>query len=517
LRKFVRRNRVSVVAGTAVAVAVVSGLVVSTTLFIENRASRRVAEAQRDQILRLSDANVLAQLVAAVDDLRPPHPERVPAMEAWLRDAESLASRLPAHRATLDALRAQAIEPAAAPGSSAAQKAQPSFASQEEQFHYDHLSTLVADLDRFVDDDPHRGEIALVRERLAFATSVLNESVTSKRDEWNDAIRSIASVGECPRYGGLVIVPQLGLVPVGRDPESGLWEFVHVRTGNAPARGPDGRLIIAEDTGIVLVLLPGSCFWMGMSKERLPDPEMPSGNPLARVDEVPVHRVCLDPFFIAKYEVTQAQYQRITGQNPSRIRPGIDYGMYVTSLRHPIENLDWPHADAFARDVGLSLPTEAQWEYAARAGRAARFPCGWDPRCLARTENVSDASARVPGRPGGWVYADWHDGFVDSSPVGFFDPNAFGLHDVMGNVLEWTGDWYGSYQLPVAPGNGGRLGGEQTERVVRGGAFFFWLDRVNLGLRLNVAPNTFDRIGMRLARPLDRAGGVEAASAVPAR
>ena len=513
LRKFVRRNRASVVAGSAIAVAVVSGLVVSTTLFFENRASRRVAEAQRDQILRLSDANVLAQLVAAVDDLRPPHPERVPAMEAWLRDAEALGSRLPAHRATLDALRAHAIEPASPLESKGAASTRPSFASQEDQFHYDHLSTLVADLDRFVDENPHRGEIALVRERLAFASSVLNESVTSKRQEWSEAIRSIASVAECPRYGGLVIAPQLGLIPVGRDPESGLWEFVHVRTGNAPARGPDGRLIVAEDTGIVLVLLPGSCFWMGMSKGRLQDPEMPSGNPLARVDEVPVHRVCLDPFFMAKYEVTQAQYQRITGENPSRIRPGIDYGMYVTSLRHPVENLDWPRADAFARDVGLSLPTEAQWEYAARAGSTARFPCGWDPRCLSRTENVSDASARVPGRPGGWVYAEWHDGFVDSSPVGFFYPNAFGLHDVMGNVLEWTGDWYGSYQLPVAPGTGERLGGAQAERVVRGAAFFFWLDRVNLGLRLNVPPNAFDRIGIRLARPLDRTGGVEAASA----
>jgi formylglycine-generating enzyme required for sulfatase activity len=280
-----------------------------------------------------------------------------------------------------------------------------------------------------------------------------------------------------------------------------------------PERARNGRLITTEDSGIVLVLLPGSCFWMGMSKDPLPDPAMPSGNPLARFDEVPVHRVCLDPFFISKYEVTQAQYLRMTGDNPSRIRPGIDYGLYITSLRHPVENLNWDMADGFARDVGLLLPSEAQWEYAARAGSTARFPCGWDPRCLAHTENISDNSARVPGRPGGWNYADWYDGFVDSSPVGFFDPNAFGLHDVLGNVTEWTRDWYGSYQLPVSPGDGVRLGGPQTERVVRGGAFFFWPDRVNIGLRFNMAPHFNDRIGMRPVRPLDRADGVQAASA----
>jgi formylglycine-generating enzyme required for sulfatase activity len=324
-------------------------------------------------------------------------------------------------------------------------------------------------------------------------------------------------VGECPRYGGLVIAPQVGLVPVGRDPASGLWEFVHIRTGVAPERGRDGRLLVTDETGIVLVLLPGACYWMGMSKERLPDPEMPSGNPVARIDEVPVHRVCLDPFFISKYEVTQGQYRRLTGQNPSRIQPGVDYKMYVTSPCHPVENLNWALADGFARDTGLVLPTEAQWEYAARAGSNARFPCGWDPACVRRTENVLDASARVPARPGGWSYTSWHDGFVDSSPVGFFEPNAFGLHDVLGNVPEWTRDWYGSYQLPVAPGDGARLGTAQAERVLRGGAFYFWLERISVGLRLNAPPHLNDRIGMRPARALDPAGGVESASASPTR
>ncbi len=503
LQKFVRRNRVPVVAGTAVALAVLLGLVVSTTLFLQNRASRRVAEAQRDQILRLSDANVLEQLEGGVDELRPPHPDRVGAMDAWLEKAEELASHLPAHRTTLDALRAIALKStnstAEGVGSTMA------FANQEDQFHYDHLSQLVAGLERFVDPDPHVGAIARVRERLAFAKAVEPESVDAHRREWNDAIRSIADVAECPRYGGLVVAPQVGMVPIGRNSETGLWEFLHVRSGVAPIRDRAGHIVMTEDAGIVMVLLPGDCFWMGMSKEKLPDPAMPSGNPLARFDEAPVHRVCLDPFFISKFEVTQAQYERLTGENPSKVRPGTNYGTYVSSRRHPVESLNWDHANAFALDVGLTLPTEAQWEYAARAGSTARLPCGWDVRCLARYENVLDESARVAARPGGWNYADWYDGFVDSSPVGYFAPNAFGLYDVMGNVAEWTRDWYGPYELPVARGDGARLGGPHVDRVVRGGTFFFWPDRLNLAFRLNIPPHFDDRIGLRPARALDDA------------
>ncbi len=499
LRKFVQRNRVPVLAGVTVAVALILGLVASTTLFLQNRASRRVAEEQRDQILRLSDANVLARLVDESAELRPPRPETVPAMQAWLDEADALAAHLPLHRTTLESLRAQGALSSPPDGG----EPRLLFSDQKDQFHYDHLFRLVSGLEEFVDPDPRRGTIARIRERLAFATSVVDASITRHRREWSEAIRSISDVEECPRYGGLVIVPQVGLVPLGRDPRSGLWEFVHIRTGVAPERRSDGHLRVTDETGIVLVLLPGDCFWMGMSQEPSSDPGMPGGDSHARLDEVPVHRVCLDPFFISKYEVTQAQYVRLSGENPSRVRPGLDYRMYVTSTVHPVENLNWAQADGFARDVGLELPSEAQWEYAARAGSTARYPCGWDPRCLRRTENILDASARVPARPGGWSYTDWHDGYVDSSPVGAFEPNAFGLHDVLGNVTEWTADWYGSYELPVAPRNGERLGTPRAEKVVRGGGYYFWVERLSVALRLNIPPHINDRIGMRPARALE--------------
>ncbi|HEX6791295.1 MAG TPA: bifunctional serine/threonine-protein kinase/formylglycine-generating enzyme family protein [Candidatus Krumholzibacteria bacterium] len=506
LMKFVRRNRAAVISGTVVALALILGLATSTVLFLENRASRHLAEAQRDEILRLSDANVLTRLADEARDLRPPHPDMAPAMQDWLARADALAGRLPLHRKTLEQLRSEGV-----PGDGGAVH----FADQQREFHYLHLEQLVTDLERFVDPDPRTGAIARIRDRLAFAGTVRERSIDSQRDAWRDAIRSIADPRECPRYGGLVIQPQMGLVPLGRDAGSGLWEFAHLRSGEPARRGPDGRLIMAEETGIVLVLLPGDCFWMGMSVEKQPDSARPGGFAGARYDEVPVHRVCLDPFFMSKYEITQAQWLRLTGTNPSQIQPR-DYGMYFTTLRHPAENLNWQMADEFALDIGLVLPTEAQWEYAARAGSMGPYWCGADYHCLAKTENILDESARVPGRPGGWRYAPWHDGFVDSSPVGFFAPNSFGLHDVLGNVPEWTRDWYGPYDLPVAAGSGERLVKDGVERVARGGAYFFFWERISTQLRLNLKPHTTDRIGARLARALDAPADQDDASA-PAR
>jgi len=499
LAKFVRRNRAAVVFVTAIALVLILGLATSTTLFVANRASRQLAEAQRDEILRLSDSNALARLEDEAGTLRPPAPDKAAAMHDWLKRAEVLAERLPLHRRTLNDLRAEGETTTGADGVATVR-----FADQQHEFHYLHLQKLVADLDVFVNPDPHRGTIAKVRDRLAFAETIRERSLESVRGAWSDAIRSIADTRACPRYGGLVVEPQIGLVPLGRDPDTGLWEFAHLRSGAPAVRGADGRLIMAEETGIVLVLLPGDCFWMGMSVEAQSDASRPGGFALARYDEVPVHRVCLDPFFLSKYELTQAQWLRLTGSNPSQIQPWRDYGMYVTSLRHPVENLNWQMADDFARDIGLTLPTEAQWEYGARAGSTGPYPyAGRDYRELRTRENILDESARVLARPGGWRYSPWHDGFVDSAPVGFFAPNGLGLHDMLGNVPEWTRDWYGPYELAVVPGTGERVVKEGAERVARGGAYFFFWERISCQLRLNLKPQIADRIGVRLARDLD--------------
>src|SRR6185295_3427803 len=103
--------------------------------------------------------------------------------------------------------------------------------------------------------------------------------------EWDAAIASIANRNECPQYAGLRVSPQLGLIPIGRAPESGLWEFAHLRSGVPASRDAAGRMHITDSTGIVLVLVPGGRYFMGATSERH---DLPAGagnfDTLARAD-----------------------------------------------------------------------------------------------------------------------------------------------------------------------------------------------------------------------------------------
>src|SRR4029079_15725053 len=122
------------------------------------------------------------------------------------------------------------------------------FSADEAGWWQVQLSELVAGLETFADPDPHTGLLADVEKRLEFARSVEARSLSgpevSKR--WTEAIAAIRDEKRCPRYRGLVLTPQMGLVPIGQDKNSGLWEFAHVQTGEEPARGADGKLVPGE-------------------------------------------------------------------------------------------------------------------------------------------------------------------------------------------------------------------------------------------------------------------------------
>ena len=163
----------------------------------------------------------------------------------------------------------------------------------------------------------------------------------------------------------------------------------------------------------------------------------------------PVHRVELDGFWMGKYEITQAQYECITGKNPSRFK----------GANHPVEQLNWTSATDFCQKLKsktgktFQLPTEAQWEYACRAGGRTRF-------------------AHADSESGLGDYA-WYSGNAENKthPVGGKLPNAFGLHDMIGNVYEWCSDWYEDKYYSKSPGRnppGPRVG---ECRVLRGGAW----------------------------------------------
>ncbi len=228
---------------------------------------------------------------------------------------------------------------------------------------------------------------------------------------WDVACRAIADTLAYPAYAGLRLAPFVDLVPIGPDPQSGLWEFAHTWSGTVPLRDEAGKFAMAETTSIVFVLIPGGSFQMGSA----------TGDD----DEQPVHTVHLSPFLLSKYEVTQAQWQLLCGETPS----------WYTNERHnvtrftrtqPVESVSWIDCEWVAELYGLVLPTEAQWEYASRAGTTSAWWLGDDESAVARAANVIDGD----------------DGFHYTAPVGSYPPNPWGLYDTIGNVWEWCRDHY---------------------------------------------------------------------------
>ena len=190
-------------------------------------------------------------------------------------------------------------------------------------------------------------------------------------------------------------------------------------------------------------------------------------------NEKPAHQVTLNPFFIGKYEVTQAQWQAVMGNNPS----------YFQGDDLPVERVSWNDAVEFCRRLsektGLQfrLPTEAEWEYAARAGTTTEYSFGNDVKQL-------DAYA-------------WHSYSILAHPVGKKLPNRFGLYDMYGNVWEWCQDWYGEYSSdsqvnPMGPGIGGY-------RVQRGGSRKSGGEDCRSARRHYGAPSSYgDDVGFRV-------------------
>ncbi len=206
------------------------------------------------------------------------------------------------------------------------------------------------------------------------------------------------------RYGGRLLRPQEGLVPLGRDPDSHLEEFWVRGTGAPLERASNGRLQVREDSAVVLVLMPAGEFEMGAS-----DADLESR--VALSEECPRRAIQLAPYFIAKSPLTQLQFACAMGRNRSR----------TSGPTLPVSDVTFAEAQQWCARAGLQLPSEAQWEYACRAGSTLRYTCGDREEDLARC---------------GW-YAGNTRG---PQPVGLLAPNRFGLHDMHGLVWEWCAD-----------------------------------------------------------------------------
>jgi len=219
-----------------------------------------------------------------------------------------------------------------------------------------------------------------------------------------------------------------------------------------------------------MVLVPKGCFLMGTDKEF----SYKKGWKNER--ERPAHKVCMDSFYIDKYEVTQENWEAVMGYNNSPIKgPGI-----------PVSEIDWQEAVTYCSRIGRRLPREAEWEYAARAGNQADNPWG-------------DGIDRD--------YL-WYGGnsFRKLSPVGKKKPNAWGLHDMMGSVWEWVGDWYSIDYYGNSPLNNPKGPPRTSWRVIRGGS---WIDEGDI-IRVTVRyqgmsdPTEDFWVGVRCAKSLSK-------------
>jgi formylglycine-generating enzyme required for sulfatase activity len=183
--------------------------------------------------------------------------------------------------------------------------------------------------------------------------------------------------------------------------------------------------------GVTMVLVPAGCFQMGSNDYD---------------DEKPIHEQCFDqPFWIDKYEVTQTQFNRLGGRQENSPR-------FIGDNR-PVENITWFEADAFCELRGVRLPTEAEWEYAARGPEILVYPWGnqWNENNVVWSGNSNGQTAEVGSRPAGvsWV----------------------GAYDLSGNVWEWTSSLYEPYPYDAADGREADTGTRtDVQRVLRGGS-----------------------------------------------
>ena len=216
-----------------------------------------------------------------------------------------------------------------------------------------------------------------------------------------------------------------------------------------------------------MVQIDGGTFTMGATSEH---------KKIADKDEKPTHKVTLSSFSIGKYEVTQEEWEAVMGSNPSESK----------GSKLPIENVSWNDCQEFIHKLNLltgkkfRLPTEAEWEYAARGGKYSH------DYMYAGSNDIGNVA--------------WYSGNSGNKmhEVGQKQPNELGLYDMSGNVWEWCNDWYGNYDKSFQTNPIGSLTG--PSRVSRGGSCFGIMKFCRVSLRNGIDPNIrLSTLGLRLA------------------
>jgi formylglycine-generating enzyme required for sulfatase activity len=210
-------------------------------------------------------------------------------------------------------------------------------------------------------------------------------------------------------------------------------------------------------TGMEFVFIKGGCYEMGDT--------FGDGNK----DEKPSHNLCVDDFYLGIYEVIQGQWEKVMGNNPSHFKKGDNY---------PVEQVSWEDVQQFIYRLNnqtgrkYRLPTEAEWEYAARSG--------------GKTEKYAGTSEDDELKEYAWFDSNSD---LQTHPVGQKRPNGLGLYDMIGNVSEWCADWYDENYYESSPGDNPKGPDGGTYRVLRGKSYLDCWDGVRASARSRATPS----------------------------
>jgi formylglycine-generating enzyme required for sulfatase activity len=223
------------------------------------------------------------------------------------------------------------------------------------------------------------------------------------------------------------------------------------------------------------------------------------GNDHGDSPERPAHTVTLDAFWIDKYEVTNAQYRACVAAGACHPATECDWGQptydAVDKGNYPVVCVNWQDAQNYCTWVGARLPTEAQWERAARGDDGRLYPWGheFDPARL----NFCDKNCEFAN-----AAADADDGYVRTAPVGSYPAGVspYGVHDLAGNVWEWTADWYDDEYYATSPPDNPKGPAAGSGKVLRGGGWNFGPVSARATHRTSHGPdNRYHIVGLRCA------------------
>ena len=204
-------------------------------------------------------------------------------------------------------------------------------------------------------------------------------------------------------------------------------------------------------------------------------------------DEHPQHRVYVDALYMDKHEVTIGEYKTFIKATGHRPLPG-QVDVYSPGDEYPVVGVSWEDAVAYAKWIGKRLPTEAEWEYACRAGTSTPYTMG---------DAISHGTANFSG-------TGREDTWDKTAPVGSFDPNAWGLFDMHGNVYEWCADWYDKDSYSKSPSDNPQGPTTGQYRVIRGGAWDENTQSLRSANRNNLSPSeTTFSAGFRCVKDLE--------------